>query len=218
MIDVLYNVTLILEDPWEYAPRFRKSGYRAMLHGLDADEKQYGGNPSWLTHIRKVRKRLRFELRQLSISETDVLDFKANPSWQTLGKYLGNDSAAANDTPHKKYLRRFTFGNWREYSSLSHGAFEGLSQLGAFLNRDGHRQEDRPHLESLFPQIMGMHLGRAALLLLCLVTEIQLRIRYKEANVTSRLIEAWDGLAPLPEAEELFNEHYKGVFVARRWL
>ena len=47
MIDCLYNITAILQNPGLHGPRFRKYGYKKLLAGLDEDQTNYGGKPEW---------------------------------------------------------------------------------------------------------------------------------------------------------------------------
>ena len=63
MIDCLYNITAILENPAVNGPWFRKSGFRKMLAALDDDESKYGGQPKWDSWIKKNRDGFQFQMR-----------------------------------------------------------------------------------------------------------------------------------------------------------
>jgi len=45
MIDCLYNITAMLDDPDNRPAEFRKSGYRMATEALDEDERKYSNNP-----------------------------------------------------------------------------------------------------------------------------------------------------------------------------
>lgn len=45
MLDGLYNITSILQDPAANGAWFRKSGFHKTLEALDEEEKRYGGQP-----------------------------------------------------------------------------------------------------------------------------------------------------------------------------
>ena len=47
MIDCLYNITSILEDPAKNGPRYKKSGLRKRLEEIEDDQKNYAGKPEW---------------------------------------------------------------------------------------------------------------------------------------------------------------------------
>jgi hypothetical protein len=208
MIDDLYNITILLEDPWKYGPLFRKSGYRKALLNLDNEEAIYGKQPNWAAYIAEARKKIKFQLRLLRMTEADVMDKKTNPDWKTLGKYVVRDKKKPY-TPHQQFLSTFTYGIWRGYSAISHGAFEGLMEVGAFFNRDGHRHEERNILDSNFERMMSLHIGRAALILLCISTEVQAHFRFKSANVNARILDNWDRLQLIQEAKEIYDDRYK---------
>ena len=76
MIDDLYNITMLLEDPWIYGPLFRKSGYRKIFLDLSEDEARYGTQEKWSSYIQQSREKIRFELRTLGLTEEDVMDKK----------------------------------------------------------------------------------------------------------------------------------------------
>jgi hypothetical protein len=210
MIDDLYNITTLLEDPWVYGPLFRKSGFRKALKNLDDSEALYGALPNWAAYIADARKKIRFQLRILKMTEADIMDKKTNPDWKTLGSYL-----APKKTPHQQFLAAFVHGPWRAYSAISHGAFEGLMEVGSFFNRDRHKHEDRHILDSNFERMMSLHIGRAALVLLCITTEVQTHFRFKGANVNKRILDNWDRLVLFPEAKEIYDKRYKQLMPAK---
>jgi len=51
MIDCLYNITVLLENPGVKGYQFRGSGFKKMLQVLNADEKRYGGDLTWDDYI-----------------------------------------------------------------------------------------------------------------------------------------------------------------------
>ena len=53
MIDCLYNITAILQDPGVNGPWFRRSGYKKALAAFDEEEARYGGRPEWAEWIKK---------------------------------------------------------------------------------------------------------------------------------------------------------------------
>jgi hypothetical protein len=55
LIDCLYNVTAILEDPATVGPKYRKCGIKKMLEDLDDDQKRYAGQQVWESYVTERR-------------------------------------------------------------------------------------------------------------------------------------------------------------------
>jgi hypothetical protein len=85
MIDCLYNITSILNNPGPKGYQFRESGYKLALAALDADEKRYGGDPKWDRYIAGRRAFLDLAMRACGITLADV---QAAKTWPTLSAYL----------------------------------------------------------------------------------------------------------------------------------
>jgi hypothetical protein len=102
MIDCLYNITAILQNPGINGVWFRKSGYRKSLAALEKDEKRYGGQPKWDSWIAKSRDGLHEAMRVDGITMPDVLATKAE--WPTLGRYIKDKQPGGTTTPHQDFL------------------------------------------------------------------------------------------------------------------
>jgi hypothetical protein len=175
MIDCLYNVTAILQNPGVNGAWFRKSGYQKILAALDEDEKRYGGQSRWDSWIAKSRDGLHHGMHIDGISMPDVLATKA---WPTLGKYINDKQPGGTSTPHQDFLKTFAYGNWREYSAMAHGAFEGLLLVAMHYTADSMLHDERHKIDEAHPKILSLHIARAAAILLCIITELQAHFRW----------------------------------------
>jgi hypothetical protein len=206
MIDCLYNITLMLEDPANKPAEFRKSGYRMALEALEQDTQKYGGNsdPSWAEWLRKRRENLDLGMRRDGFKLEDVA---AQNRWPTLGTYL-RPKKNVPLTKHQLFLKSLTYGYWREYSEYSHGTFQGLMQTAmSYLERDL-PQEERPKLEEASLRGIFAHMTRASAILLCILTELQAFFKFDGARINARLHEVWNALVPAPEVKDLFDSRY----------
>ena len=141
--------------------------------------------------------------------------------WPTLGRYISSKGAGGILTEHQEFLKNFTHLQWRQYSALSHGAFEGFMgflgplPVGAYYASDSFPHEYRPRIEASYDILVSAHLGRAATVLLCLITELQAHCRFEGANINERIHNIWKTLLPLFEANELYEERYAKLMEER---
>jgi hypothetical protein len=203
MIDCLYNITAILNNPGPKGYQFRESGLRQMLEALDADQLRYGGNPRWDAWIADRRNQLAGEMRRTGLNEPEIRVAKL---WPTLSGYLRQADPALAD--HQQFLRRLTYGFWQEYSGISHATFQGLLPIGKFLVPNDFPHEDRPIIEDQVEILIADHISRVAAILLCTLTELQAYFKFDGARINERLHQVWNALLPAPEIKELYDERY----------
>jgi len=68
--------------------------------------------------------------------------------------------------------------------------------------------EERPKLEERSLLLIFQHIGRAAAILLCILTELQAHFRFDGARINARLCEVWEVLTSAPEIKDLFDSRY----------
>jgi hypothetical protein len=205
IIDGFYNCTSLLDDP-SRSRSFRISGFFRLRQALREDEARYGNDPAWQEDFSNRRSILARGLAQDGFRDAD-LDDKKN-KWPLLGDYLSQKP----DTKHKELLRRISLGFWREYSSISHASYDGLVHLFPFIARDKLPHAMRtPDLDNFALRHFFMHFGRAAALLLCLLTEIQHRFKFDGANIDQRLREIWTAMLGIYEVKELYDFRYNAL-------
>ncbi len=212
MIDHLYNITSILQDPQRNGPRFRKCGYQKLLKGLDEDQAKYGGRAEWDESIAKSRTEIDFEIRRMGFTVADVL---AEKEWPTLGQYIGRQQKGGTYTPHQDFLKTLVYGQWREYSAMAHGASDGLLKSAIFYIADSMPHEERAMLEDGHLRLLSFHIGQAAAILLCIVTELQAYFRFDGADINERIHKMWDALMPAFAVKELYGERYEKLMKDR---
>jgi hypothetical protein len=214
MIDCLYNITMILEDPAQYGPLYRKSGLKKRLLDIEEDQKIYAGKPEWDYYNAQQLKALDGLIRGDGFTEEEI---RRTKSWTTLGTYV--DRGKEQDrTSHQLFLKTFTHMQWRQYSGLSHAGFDGyIGEIpaGAYFVTDRFPHEQRPQFEEMYKAFVTKHIGRAAMILLSLVTELQLYFRFDGANINDRIQKMWAALSGFFEADELYRERYCGLMKER---
>lgn len=212
MIDCLYNITAILQNPGANGPWYIMSGLKKILDALDEDEARYGGRPDWDQWIKRGRDLFEFEIRKFGLKMADVL---VQPAWPTLGQYINRREPGGSFTPHQDFLRSLLYGPWREYSAMAHGGFDGFTAVGVYFISDALPHEVREQFEDQNPRLLFMHIGRAAAILLCIVTEIQAHFRFDGARINERICEVWEALKPAFEVKELYDQRYRELMRAK---
>lgn len=202
MIDCLYNITALLENPKENGRHFRASGYRQMLEAVAEDEKRYGGDPQWDGHNLERRANLDLDMRANGFTVAEVVNMRL---WLTLGRYLHEPPV----TPNKVFLEKLTLGFWREYSGMAHATFNGLVPTAPFFAPRDIPEALRPHFDAHAGEMLSMHLLRVVGILLCILTEIQAHFRFDGANINERLVKGWDAVLAALEIRELYDHRYE---------
>jgi hypothetical protein len=212
MIDCLYNITAILNNPGPKGYQFRESGYKKILETLDADEKRYGGDPKWDAYIAKRRAET---ATVIGVDGLTMDEIKGAKSWPTLGRYLRVKSGTVL-TPHQGFLKRLTFGFWQEYSGMAHATYQGLLATAYFFTPDNLPREERPRFETEVTEgMISMSIFRVAAILLCTLTEVQACFRFDGARINQRLCEVWNALLRASEIRELYDERYMNLMKER---
>lgn len=188
LIDCLYNVTAILEDPAEKATQYRKSGLKKSLDDIDEDLKRYAGQQDREGFLRQRRNAVELLVRVSGLTIDEVMQVKKHEMWPTFGTYINTLQPGGTRTDIQQFLKTFAHLEWRQYSALSHGAYEafigtlGIVPVGAYYMNDFLPHEERDKLEDTYHLFLSTHIGRSAIVLLCMLTEIQAHCRFDGAK------------------------------------
>ena len=221
LIDCLYNVTVILEDPGTIGPAYRKSGMKKMLKDLEEDHQKYAGQEKWETYVDERRRAIDGLIRGSGFTVDEVLNQK---TWLTLGRYLNKKQPGGILTPHQEFLKTFTYLGWRQYSALSHGVYEAFNGTMGHIPIGAHYMNDflphnlRVRVDESYGVFVSTHVGRAATVLLCLITEVQAYCRFDGANIDERVCRIWEALIPVFEAKELYDGRYTKLMMDKGML
>jgi hypothetical protein len=217
LIDCLYNVTAILQNPQQKGAEYRMSGIRKMFADLQEDEDEYGGDAKWDAYIAERRKNVELLVRMSSFTLDEVMHAA---QWPTFGQYIRPGKGGVL-SDHQRFLKRFAHMEWRQYSALSHGAYEAFAgflgdlPVGAYYVKDFLPHDTRPKVDDRFDIFLSTHLGRAASVLLCILTEIQAYCRFDGSNINDRIWAIWQALIPLFDAKELYDARYANLMTER---
>jgi hypothetical protein len=224
LIDCLYNVIAILENPKERAIQYRKSGFKKALDELEEDRQKYGGQPAVDEYINTRRKSVVDLLRASGFTVDEILATPKHEGWPTFGQYINKEYPGGVQTEQQKFLKTFAHLQWRQYSALSHGAYEafigtlGHVPVGAYYVNDFLPHQVRDNIEESYHFFLSTHLGRSATVLLCIVTELQGYCRFDGANIDHRICEVWAALLPSLPTRELYDARYSALMHQRKMV
>ncbi len=214
LIDCLYNITLILEDPIVNGAAYRKSGLKKRLLDIEEDQRTYAGKTEWDIYTAQQKKSLERLIHASGFKESEIQPRRYGSRWE-------NTSLKAS-----RRMRRYIRGSLRPSHTCSGvsirpyctPATTGTSErfrLVAYFVLDSLPHDKRPIIEKSYLAFLTKHIGRAAMLLLCIATEIQLCFGFDGANINQRLESMWAALMGFFEAKELYEEHYAPLMKAR---
>lgn len=208
MIDCLYNITAILEDPAVNGPAFRKSGYKAVLAAMDDDDTKYGGQAEWDEWIAKSRAVLTKDMQHHKFTMVEVSQAS---QWRTMGQYIKAPKPGGVFSPHQQFLKLLNYGPWRQYSAMAHGTFDSLLETGMFFISDAFPHELRPDLNEAHARKLSLHLSQTAGVLLSVVTELQAHFHFDDdgARINERIHAMWKALMPAFTVKELYDTRYR---------
>ena len=103
---------------------------------------------------------------------------------------------------------------------MAHGAYEGLLDTAFYYADDLLEVDKRAAVDDSIERMMSVHLGRIAILLICIVTEIQVHFGFDDngARINQRIHEVWNALTVMEECQELLTAWYTKLMVKRRIL
>jgi hypothetical protein len=221
LIDCLYNVIAILEDPAEKAPQYRKSGLKKTLDDIDEDLTRYAGQQDREEYLREKRKVVELLVRMSGFTIDEIMQVKKHEMWPTFGTYINTLQQGGTRTDVQQFLKTFAHLEWRQYSALSHGAYEafigtlGMVPVGAYYMNDFLPHEQRDKLDDTYHLFLSTHISRSASVLLCMLTEIQAHCRFDGAHIDERICKVWAALLPLPATRELYDGRYSKLMKER---
>jgi len=221
LIDCLYNVVAILVDPAEKASQYRKSGLKKTLDDIDEDLKRYAGQQDRQEFLQQRRDAVELLVRLSGFTLDEVLQLKKHEMWPTFGTYINTLQHGGTRTDVQQFLKTFAHLEWRQYSALSHGAYEafigtlGMVPVGAYYMNDFLPLEKRDKLDDTYHLFLSTHIGRSATVLLCMLTEIQAYCRFDGARINERICSVWASLLPFPTTKELYDGRYSKLMKER---
>ncbi len=216
VLDSLFNVVFMLEDLEARSVWYHKSGWREQKMEYERFLSEYGNDPEWAEWLPRCAQFIETGRKLFQITDAEAADpaGKIKP-WPNPGKMANYRVGPAGRPPDRQFLHYLNDWFYRDHSALSHMSFSGEVKLGGILFRRelGDQQQQKLN-EELLPRLMSSQACRAAILLLCLISEVEHYFKFG-GDVPLRVLDLWHIFMPdFPEAKELFEKRYSSFWPA----
>ncbi len=125
LIDTLFTVVMLIEDPKVYSRQYEAAGYRAIYEEYDREQARYGHDSEWKQYLDDKQKLLDALATRLNLSQTE----KANPIkhlnyWPIPSRMLKSKSLSSD---RQDFLEEVYDWQYRGRSGWSHQGWTGMA-------------------------------------------------------------------------------------------
>lgn len=205
IIDDLFAITTLISNPSRYGPLFRRAGHWKLQNRITKEREHYGQDPAWAEFLTRKEGMLRLVMSDSGIDQSTL---SKKDKWPTLSEYI-RPQKGQQLSPQQEFLSRFTYGFWGEYSSISHGGFKGLMDVAGYFTEDMQDVITRKLIPQTYLREMSLHTLRASLLVLCIVTELQVKCTFHDPALDRNIQHTWLELLETYEGRELWEARYQ---------
>jgi hypothetical protein len=160
MVDSLFTVLALKEDPAKYSRAFDLAGYRATWERHQRETARYGNNPEWKDPLEEQQKFLDFRASRLQLSDHEKNNPQHFSRWPTPGTMLkprGGIQFPFSDQ-ERKFLTDVDTWHYGDLSSYGHVQWGGMALSVYAADREvqwvPHMLESRVAIESLLFLLM----------------------------------------------------------------
>jgi hypothetical protein len=197
ILEILFNVTFMLEDLPARVAWFEKAGWLAMWEDLQRLRQAYGSDAEWTENLAEREARLEAGRAFLGLSEAEAMDPRGKISRWPLRQKMADRSPALR--AHLTFLGDWFYKNLSEDAHVSWLGFVRHSVV--LLNPTGKDLTER--VQNLKYEL----LTTTTALLLALLSEIELGVGL---NLAQRLEYVWGLVRSAPQAREIYDRRYAG--------
>ncbi|MEO8737765.1 MAG: hypothetical protein ABI380_14645 [Edaphobacter sp.] len=215
VLDSLFNIIFMLEDIPSRSQWYVRSGWREQKLEYDRFLKEYSTNEEWSEWLPKLARMVQQGVSLFNITEDENENPKTIEQWPSSGQMPNYGINPPKRPANREFLQYLSDWFYREHSGMAHMSFLGMLKFTAVLNNDHLTKDERSKLEEDgLPQMMTGHVLRSAILLLCVISEIQSQFKFS-GNIELRILDIWHILMQgSTEAKELFERRYSPMFPA----
>lgn len=199
ILDSLFNICLLVEDPNYYSRKFELAGYLSWRKEYDRRKIEFENDPRFKELIDIFQEHIEKGAKYYNLSNEE----KENPEknikrWPIPSRIL--NKKLIKSTEKREFLQKIYKDHYGEISEISHQTFTGMA-MGVYANIPE---------EHWYPEkIVSDALYRCILFLLMILSEIDVEMKYKQ---NQKLKYIWTILGSFfLEAKEYYNIRYDAL-------
>lgn len=203
ILDSLFNICLLVEDPNIYSRQFELAGYVSWRKEYERRKIEYENDPRFKELIDLFQEYIEKGAEYYNLSNEE----KENPEkyikrWPIPSRIL--NKKVIKSTEKREFLQKIYKEHYGEISEVSHQTFTGMA-MGVYANIPE---------EHWYPEKIGSDaLYRCILFLLMILSEIDVEMKYKQ---NQKLKYIWTILSSFfLEAKEYYNIRYDNLLQYR---
>lgn len=206
LIDTLFTIVALVEDPTENSKKYEKAGYRNEWEAYIREYERYKNDPKWVDWLKtKKEKVIDQHAQSLNLSEEE----KNNPAgtikhWPIPARLLSRKSAISLSSDKKKFLEEVYSWRYGELSEWSHMNWGGMAMSMFAAMPEHHWTPGKFESDAVYTGI---------LFLLMMLSEIEAVCNYGEVQ---NLRYSWTILNNIAdEAKEYYDLRYDKLLKER---
>ncbi len=199
ILDSLFNICLLIEDPNYYSRKFELAGYLSWRREYERRKIEFENDPRFKELVDIFQEHIEKGAKYYNLSNEE----KENPEknikrWPIPSRIL--NKKLIKSTEKREFLQKIYKDHYGEISEISHQTFTGMA-MGVYANIPE---------EHWYPEKIGSDaLYRCILFLLMILSEIDAGMKYRE-NIKLKYI--WTLLSSFfLEAKEYYNIRYDSL-------
>lgn len=201
LIDILFTIVAIVENPGENSNKYEKAGYRNLWERYELEKNKYGNDPEWNSWFKTKKENLLDPLaKTLNLTEEEKNNpVKAIMRWPNPNRMLSKSEISLH--PDKiKFLKEIETWLYGELSEWSHMGWGGLA-MGLF--------SDMPETHWTPGKVESDAVVSGILILLMILSEITISCGYGKIQ---ELRYVWTILNNyFDEAKDYYNLRYDNL-------
>jgi hypothetical protein len=213
LLDVLFNLIFLFENPIDHAPWYLKAGWRDAALELERLRLEFGDLPGSKEELTRRDQQLAEDALRLRLTNEEWKNPKLVSAWPSPSNMISYRlTKFSARPPHREVIRYLYDHFFVQFSWAAHAHYFGFRRTASILFRANLLPDQRSVVERVhIPALRGSAAELAALFFLCITTEIDLQYQF---GLASQLFKCWEEIMSFPtsiavQAQLVYTKGYK---------